>query len=109
MISTKRKEHAYNAESNEQVQGLKIPVEVAGNETATANGGPTIYGEALLSEVVAEPTIDRYLDRSPKLNTAQDYEQMVVNLQRKRAAFITAEQKRKEPKIEGDTPDDETV
>lgn len=70
---------------------------------------PVKMGEEMLTEVIADPTIDKYLDRSPKLNTAQDYEQMVVNLQRKRAAFITAEQKRKEPKIEGDTPDDETV
>lgn len=66
-------------------------------------------GAALLTEVIKEPTLDIYLDRSPKLNTDVDYEQMVTILQRKRAAFITAEQKRKEPKIEGDNPDESEV
>lgn len=61
-----------------------------------------VYGEQLLDTAIADPTIDKYLDRSPKLNTEKDYEQMVLILQRKRAAFITAEQKRKEPKIEGE-------
>jgi len=43
-----------------------------------------LQGEALLEPQSPTPTIDRYLDRSPKLNTDQDYEQMVRVLQRKR-------------------------
>lgn len=63
---------------------------------------PVIFGAEMLDEVIKEPTLDRYLDRSPKLNTDKDYEEMVRLLQRKRAAFITAEQKKREPKVEGE-------
>ena len=63
-------------------------------------------GEALLTKAVAEPTLNRFLDRSPKLLTDRNYGELVLVLHRKRAAFITAEQKKKEPKIEGE-PNDE--
>lgn len=59
-------------------------------------------GAELLAEAAAEPTMDRYLDGSPKLLTDKDWEEFVTVLQRKRALYITAEQKRKEPKIEGE-------
>lgn len=62
----------------------------------------TQTGEQLLDAVIKEPTLDRYLDRSPKVGQPIDYPELVRILQRKRAIFITAEQKRKEPKIEGD-------
>lgn len=84
-----------------------IPIREAGDVLPPIKGfeddGTVIYGSDLLDEVIKEPTLDIYLDRSPKLNTEKDYrEGAVPNLQRKRAAFITAEQKRKEPKIEGE-------
>lgn len=83
----------------------KIVPAIVGNgfhlETVT-DDNPVKMGEELLSEVIKEPTLDRYLDRSPKLNTDQDYAEMVKLLQSKRAAFITAEQKKREPKIEGE-------
>lgn len=60
------------------------------------------FGPELLDEVIKEPTLNIYLDRSPKLNTPKDHLEMVTILQHKRAAFITAEQKKKEPKIEGE-------
>lgn len=66
------------------------------------NGDPVLQGAELLAEAAAEPTMDRYLDGSPKLLTDKDWEEFVTVLQRKRALFITAEQKRKEPKIEGE-------
>lgn len=72
---------------------------------ATAGDGShyeKIQGAELLAEAAAEPTMDRYLDGSPKLLTDKDWEEFVTVLQRKRALFITAEQKRKEPKIEGE-------
>lgn len=61
-----------------------------------------MQGDQLLDIAAAEPTLDRYLDRSPKLNTDQDYEDLVRILQKKRAMFITAEQKRREPKVDGE-------
>lgn len=60
------------------------------------------YGADLLTEAIAEPTLDRYLDRSPKVGQPINYEELVGVLHRKRAAFITAEQKKKEPKIDGE-------
>lgn len=52
-------------------------------------------GADLLKEAAAEPTLDRYLDRSPKLGAPIDYKELVSVLQRKRQMFITAEAKRK--------------
>lgn len=60
------------------------------------------FGPDLLEEVIKEPTINIYLDRSYKLNTSKDYLDFVRTLQKHRALFITAEQKKKEPKIEGE-------
>lgn len=59
-------------------------------------------GDELLSEAITEPTLDRWLDNNPKNNTDQDYLELVLNLRRKREMFIIAEQKKKEPKIEGE-------
>lgn len=64
--------------------------------------GDTKFGPELLDEVIKEPTLDIYLDRSPKVGIPINYEEMVKILQRKRATFITAEQKKKEPKDEGE-------
>lgn len=61
-----------------------------------------LQGDELLDIAAKEPTLDRYLDRSPKLNTDQDYEDLVRILQKKRAMFITAEQKKREPKVDGE-------
>jgi len=61
-----------------------------------------IFGAELLEQASADPTIDKYLDRSPKLLTDKDYEELVGVLRKKRVAFITAEQKKKEPKIDGE-------
>lgn len=63
---------------------------------------PAVTGETMMDEVIAEPTIDRYLDRAPKLNTPADYEEIVRALQWKRAQFITAEQKRRNGEKDGD-------
>lgn len=60
------------------------------------------FGSELLDEVIKEPTLNFYLDRSPKLNLPRDDAEAVRILQHKRALFITAEQKKKEPKIEGE-------
>lgn len=60
------------------------------------------FGDQLLDEVIKDPTINIYLDHSPKLNEQLDYEEMVKRLHYQRAAFITAEQKKKEPKTEED-------
>lgn len=59
-------------------------------------------GDQLLTEAIKDPTINIYLDRSPKLNTPRDYEELTKRLQTKRALFIAAEQRKKEPKIEGE-------
>lgn len=100
MISTRKKSEVTDT-------GLKLDVKLSplggiDIKVASMSDEAIIYGDQLLDKAAAEPTIDRYLDRSPKLNTIQDYEEMVTILQRKRAAFITAEQKRKEPKVEGE-------
>lgn len=60
------------------------------------------FGPELLDEVIKEPTLDIYLDRSPKVGIPINYEEMVRIEQRKRAAYINAEQKKKEPKDEGE-------
>lgn len=52
-------------------------------------------GAELMDEVIAEPTLDRFLDRSPKVGQPIDYEEMVRILHRKREMFITAEQKKR--------------
>lgn len=64
-------------------------------------------GAELLAEAAAEPTLDIYLDRSPKLGAPIDYPAMVALLHRKREMFITAEAKKKsgekvEEKKDGD-------
>lgn len=100
MISTRRK----GADAVEIITGAEMDA----IETAAISGTP-LMGEAILDQVVAEPTIDRYLDRSPKLLTEKDYAELVALLQRKRAIFITAEQKRKEPKIEGEDENETQV
>jgi len=73
-------------------------------EVAAIAGKPIteIYGAELLEQASADPTIDKYLDRSPKLLTDKDYEELVGVLRKKRVAFITAEQKKKEPKLDGE-------
>lgn len=55
-------------------------------------------GSELMDEVIKEPTLDRYLDRSPKVGNPIDYPGLVGVLHRKREMYITAEQKKKEPK-----------
>lgn len=56
------------------------------------------FGDTLLTEAAAEPTLDRYLDNSPKNLSNRDYAQMVDILQHQRAAFIAKEAKKREPK-----------
>lgn len=68
-----------------------------------------VDGNELLDEAALEPTLDRYLDNSPKLMTEPDWRQMVLIYQRKRAAFITAEAKKREPKIEGEEIEEVTT
>lgn len=95
MISTKRR-----LQSGSELPTTTLP---PNSETSSSNeSSEVIMGLQLLDQAIAEPTMDRYLDRSPKLNSRVDYEELVRILQRKRAIFITAEQKRKEPKIEGE-------
>lgn len=53
------------------------------------------YGADMMEEVIAEPTLDRYLDRAPKLLEPTDYEQLVKLLHRKREMFIKAEADKK--------------
>lgn len=94
MISRKRA-----AETREIVifDSLTPILEAAGEMTTYGAFGPE-----LLTEAIKDPTLNIYLDRSPKVGAPIDYQELVKNLQHKRAAFITAEQKKKEPKIEGE-------
>lgn len=57
-------------------------------------------GAELLLEAIAEPNLNRYLDGNPKttFKSDDDWREFVTILQKKRALFITAEQKKKEPK-----------
>jgi hypothetical protein len=55
----------------------------------------TPTGDQMLAEAIQEPTMDRYLDRSPKVGQPIDYPAMVALLHKKREMFITAEAKRK--------------
>jgi len=48
-------------------------------------------GAEIMAEVIKDPTIDLYLDRNPKINTDQDYEDMVAMLKRQRTMYITAD------------------
>lgn len=66
-----------------------------GDSPIVAEAMAIMDGEAMLQEVIQEPTLDIYLDRAPKLGTPINYPEMVGVLRRKREAFITAEQKRK--------------
>lgn len=66
-------------------------------------------GPELLDAAVLEPTLDRYLDRSPKISQPINYEEMVGVLQRKRQMFITAEQKKKSGEKADEKTEDETV
>lgn len=66
-------------------------------------------GPELLDAAVLEPTLDRYLDRSPKIGQPINYEEMVGVLQRKRQMFITAEQKKKSGEKADEKTEDETV
>lgn len=61
-------------------------------------------GAELLLEAIAEPTLNRYLDGNPKVTfkSEEDWQEFVKILQKKRAMFITAEQKKREPKVEGE-------
>lgn len=52
-------------------------------------------GPELLDQAAAEPTLNRFLDRSPKVGEPINYSEMVSLLQKKRQMFITAEAKRK--------------
>lgn len=80
------------------------PITVAAIQELEAGKGEVIYGEQLMDEVIKEPTLNRYLDGNPKVinKDPQSYRELVLLLQRKRAAFITAEAKKKEPKLEGE-------
>jgi hypothetical protein len=62
----------------------------------------SIMGDQLMDETIKEPSLDRWLDHSPKLNTPKDIEELVANLQHKRQMFISAEQRKREPKVEGE-------
>lgn len=62
--------------------------------------GEIVDAADVLAEPLAEPTLDRYLDRSPKLGLPINYPEMVAILQRKRQFSITAEEKRKADKQE---------
>lgn len=66
-------------------------------EAAAIAGKPILQkmGAELLEEAAAEPSMDRFLDRSPKVGQPIDYEELVQVLHRKREMFITAEAKRK--------------
>lgn len=70
---------------------------------------PEKLGPELLDAAVLEPTLDRYLDRSPKIGQPINYEEMVGVLQRKRQMFITAEQKKKSGEKADEKTEDETV
>lgn len=96
ITTTKRKNDivVINPEISEPIQ-LRTAMEIEGDRLATK------MGAELMDEVVKEPTLDRYLDGNPKI-IMPNYEEMVALLQKKRALFITSEQKKKEPKIEGD-------
>lgn len=54
-----------------------------------------VLGAEMLTEAIEDVSLDRYLDRSPKLGEPINYPEMVGVLQRKRQMFITAEAKRK--------------
>lgn len=71
-------------------------------DTFPLSGGLVDFkmGSELLDETTAEPTLDRWLDNSPKVGNLIDYPSLVTNLQYKRKMFITAEQKKKEPKTD---------
>lgn len=45
-------------------------------------------GAEMLDEVATEPSLDRYLDRSPKVGQPINFEEMVKTLQAKRQWFI---------------------
>lgn len=66
-------------------------------------------GAELLAEAAAEPTLDIYLDRSPKLGTPINYEEMVGVLRKKRVAFITAEANKKAGVKPTEKTDDDEV
>lgn len=66
-------------------------------------------GAALLAEAAAEPTLDIYLDRSPKLGTPINYPEMVGVLRKKRVAFITAEANKKAGVKPTEKTDDDEV
>lgn len=59
---------------------------------------PISYGEQMMDEVIAEPTLDRYLDRAPKLLEPKDIRQLCIILRHKRELFIKAEQDKKSKK-----------
>jgi hypothetical protein len=51
-------------------------------------------GPEMLEEVIAEPTIDRYLDRSPFVGEPIDYSELVRVLQQKRAWNINKKERK---------------
>lgn len=81
--------------------------EMTAIEIAAVSGYP-LMGEQLMDEAIKEVSLDRWLDHSPKLNTPKDYEELVANLQHKRQMFISAEQKKREPKVEGEDTNETT-
>lgn len=104
---TQKKRQAWDEVQMPDGTWLPVPPEpVTIKETFTAIESKVMegvtFGPELLDEVIKEPTLNFYLDRSPKLNQPKDYAEVVRILQHKRALFITAEQKKKEPKIEGE-------
>lgn len=85
--------------------GLSAPTALVPTDAIEVPLGDHIYGAQMMDEVIQEPTMNRYLDRSPKLNTPEDYLDLVKLLQRKRSLFITAEANKKA----GIKPGDEDV
>ena len=59
-------------------------------EVAAIAGTP-LTGDQMLAEATEEVTMDRFLDRSPKLGEPIDWPAFVKVLHRKREMFITAE------------------
>lgn len=76
----------------------KTPIEIGARIEEIPELSPEIQtkmGVDLLAEAAAEPNMDRFLDRSPKVGKPIDYDELVSVLHRKREMFITAEAKKR--------------
>jgi hypothetical protein len=56
--------------------------------------GDEKFGPEMLEEVIQEPTLDRYLDRSPFVSQPIDFVEMVRTLQKKRQWDINKKEKK---------------